>query len=324
MSTSFETLNGLLKSYDMTVADLEYIVRYLTNEKISPQLAMRRIKSFEALKTKLEDTSSQETITDLEAKLKNKDKLLEDELAKKDIEVKKILDEKTSIEDKKKELENLSDLFDSERDELRNQLKLMQEMQEEIIVDDSGSTSSESGSTLLESIARFQIDLQELIREKSELQSYIFPLTEVLQHLIDDPQNYNFNQNKYITHLPVAAEKSKISQPIQKVSEIKTTSISSTMQKSVIGKKTEVKKIKPGPSEKVLQILNLFLDFVGEAKTDKDFRNRVETVCDMDEAYEHLGGIGLSQLYSFASKDLSKKDELITLIDAWKIDGVPR
>ena len=55
MSASFETLSELLESHNMTVADLEYIVRYLTNEKITPQLAMRRIKSFEALKTKLED-----------------------------------------------------------------------------------------------------------------------------------------------------------------------------------------------------------------------------------------------------------------------------
>lgn len=322
MSTSFETLNELLKSYNMTVADLEYIVRYLTNEKISPQLAMRRIKSFEALKTKLEDTTSQDTITDLEAKLKTKDKLLEEELAKKDLEVKKILDEKSSLENKKNELENLSDLFDSEREELRNQLKLMQEMQEDVVED--SSEESFNGGPLIESIARFQIDLQELIREKSELQSYIYPITEVLQHLIDDPHNYNFNQNKYITHLPIPTEKTKTSQPVQKISDIKSTSVSSTLGKSVATKKPEIKKIKPGPSEKVLQILNLFLDFVGEAKTDKDFRNRVETICDMDEAYEHLGGIGLSQLYSFASKDLAKKDELITLIDAWKIDGVPR
>ena len=112
MSTSFETLGEILESHNMTVADLEYIVRYLANENISPQLAMRRIKSFEALKTKLEDTSSQQTITELEEELAKKEKLLEDELAKKerllaeelakkDQEVKQILDDKSSLESEK-------------------------------------------------------------------------------------------------------------------------------------------------------------------------------------------------------------------------------
>lgn len=335
MSTSFETLREILESHNMTVADLEYIVKYLTNENISPQLAMRRIKSFEALKTKLEDTSSQQTITELEEELAKKEKLLEDELAKKerllaeelakkDQEVKQILDDKSSLESEKNALENLSDLFESEREELRNQLNLMQEMSETAVVEEV-STSSSAGP-LIESVARFQIDLQELIREKSDLQSYLFPITEVLQNLIDNPQNYSFNQNKYISHLPIETEKVKPSQPVQRatVSQTSSSNLGSTPKKSIVTQKPEKTKIKPGPSDKVLQILNLFLDFVGEAKTDKDFKNRVETICDMDEAYEHMGGIGLSQLYSFASKDLSKKDELVKLIEAWKIDGVPR
>jgi hypothetical protein len=308
----------------MTIADLEYIVRYLTNESISPQLAMRRIKSFEALKIKLEDTSSQETISELESQLKNKEYALKEELAKKEQEVQKILNEKSSIESEKHQLENLSDLFDSEREELRNQLKLMQEMQEQVLEDPI--TSAPTDDKLLESIARFQIDLNELVREKSELKDYLHPISEVLDNLIEDPSKYNFNQNKYISHLPTKQEISKTTPQSQATF---TTPMTPKTVVTTSSKKTVMKKPDPivkssGPSSKVLQILNLFVEFVGEAQTDKDFRNRVETVCDMDEAYENLGGIGLSQLYSFASKDLSKKEEFMKLIESWKVEGVPR
>ncbi|MHA2253592.1 MAG: hypothetical protein ACXAD7_24750 [Candidatus Kariarchaeaceae archaeon] len=53
---TLESLRDLVEKHELTVADLEFIVEYIAKEKISPQLAMRRIKSFDILKAKLEDT----------------------------------------------------------------------------------------------------------------------------------------------------------------------------------------------------------------------------------------------------------------------------
>ncbi len=320
MSNSFETLNELLKSHNMTVADLEYIVRYLTNENISPQLAMRRIKSFQALQTKLEDTSDQEAINDLKGQIQEIETEYQQKLSERELALQEIKNQKESIESEKTELENLSDLFESEREELKNQLNLLQEMQEEPSETESASPTI-SDNKLIENMARFQIDLQELVRTKSELQNYIGPISDVLESLIDNPEKYDFNQNKFLSQLPVERV---ITTPKEtaEVKEVKSTPV--VKASATVTTKTPAKKVIKGPSQQVLQVLNLFLDFVGEAKNDKDFRNRVETVCDMDEAYEHLGGIGLSQIYSFASQGISKKEELIQLINAWKIDGVPR
>lgn len=320
MSNSFETLNELLKSHNMTVADLEYIVRYLTNENISPQLAMRRIKSFQALQTKLEDTSDQEAINELKGQIQEIETEYQQKLSERELALQEIKNQKDSIESEKTELENLSDLFESEREELKNQLNLLQEMQEVPSVSEPIS-STNSDDKLIENMARFQIDLQDLVRTKSELQNYIGPISDVLESLIENPEKYDFNQNKFLSQLPV---EKVITSPKETVEfkEVKSTPVVKASAK--VTTTTPAKKIKPGPSQQVLQVLNLFLDFVGEAKNDKDFRNRVETVCDMDEAYEHLGGIGLSQIYSFATQGISKKEELIQLINAWKIDGVPR
>ena len=101
MSTSFENLNELLKTHNMTVADLEYIVRYLTNENISAQLAMRRIKSFQALQSKLDDTSDQEAITELKGQLEEKETEFQQKLSERELEIEEIKEEKNSIENQK-------------------------------------------------------------------------------------------------------------------------------------------------------------------------------------------------------------------------------
>ena len=63
---------------------------------------------------------------------------------------------------------------------------------------------------------------------------------------------------------------------------------------------------------------------MAEADNDKNFKDRIASICEMDEAYEHLGSIGLSQVYSFQSRGLEKKEELVKLLKSWKIEGVPR
>jgi len=98
------------------------------------------------------------------------------------------------------------------------------------------------------------------------------------------------------------------------------------VQKESVQKKPEPVQKKPEPKvdNKTKQVLLTFKDFISEAKSTKNFNERVKLISDQDTAYEVLGGIGLSQFYSYATKPLQMKDELVELIDNWIENGPPR
>ncbi len=76
--------------------------------------------------------------------------------------------------------------------------------------------------------------------------------------------------------------------------------------------------------EKTKKVLELFIEYLQEADSDKSFQLRIAAICDMDEAYETLGSIGLSQIYSYRTKKLSSRDEVVELLQTWIKTGVPR
>ena len=308
MSESFESLTALMDSHGMTIADLEYIVKYLIQEKISPQLAMRRIKSFETLKQKLEDNSDQDALKNLQEELSTKEQDFKSQLNQ-------ILEEKTSLEEKKQELEKLTDLFDTEREELRNQLKMMQELQQ-------SEMALESNESVIKDLASQLIQQVSPIAKKSAFSEPITVLLNSLNQIVEE-EVLNFDTIQFELSLnSVKVDQKPENSKKAELQKQEPDSQSSENQAKQETKTEEPKKAKIDPQ--VERVLNLFLDFLREANTDKDFQNRIDTICEMDEAYEHLGSIGLSQVYSFVSKDLSKKDELIKLLEAWKVDGVPR
>ncbi len=107
MSSSLESIGELIDSHGLTIADIEFILKYLVREKISPQLAMRRIKSFDVLKAKLEDNSDQEIIKELKEQLDNqgkayqtdleeKEKILQSQIDEKEMVLKNLITEKTT------------------------------------------------------------------------------------------------------------------------------------------------------------------------------------------------------------------------------------
>ncbi len=339
MEVTLESLRELIDKSDMTVADIEFIVYYLLKENISPQLAMRRIKTIEILKKKLDNNTDQEMIQELREQLEETEKTLQDKLQERESALTAKLDEqqndltaliteKTSLEKQKQELENKSDLFDSERDALRIQLKMMQEMQAEE-EDEGGPIGREE--QLNKSISQLCHDIKQIIMDKDELTSVLLPIHDTLSVILSEPDSYTFDTKEYLDGVK---EYSDIS-PIEKEPAIKPTKVTkeTAPDKEVVKEEEKPKKpvkIKPEKTEEekvdkqTLQILNLFLDFVDEATTDKGFQDRISTISEMDEAYEHLGSIALSQLYSFVSKGIDKKEELVKLLKQWKMEGVPR
>ena len=72
----------LLTSYNCSIADMEYILQFMKNQKISPQLALRRIKAFDTLEQKMDQ--SKDTKEKLE-KLKSEiEEMNEEFLARED------------------------------------------------------------------------------------------------------------------------------------------------------------------------------------------------------------------------------------------------
>ena len=106
----------------------------------------------------------------------------------------------------------------------------------------------------------------------------------------------------------------------QKQKALKTDSFSDKLRSKASKKPTKEKEL---ISEKNEKLLTTFRDFIGEAENTKNFNERIKLICDQDEAYEALGSIGVSMIYSYVTKSAKHKDDLIKTINSWIANGVP-
>ncbi len=329
MSNDIDDLKKVLDDSQISISDIHFIIKYLKKEDISAQLAMRRIKSFDKLQEKLNDNKDKEEIKILNEKLANAKTLIADtekkyELLQKDTE----------------EWENKSNLLQSETEQLKEQLEMLQELHMADI-----EKEDKEQQEMVDSINSFIDELKLISSNNKTIEVILTPILTNIKMLLEEKSS-NFEKDKYISlieeiilksakkyfednkerFIPKEEEK-KVSQPI-----IKQTPVTSTPSKL----NTSYKVNKPKPivkkkiveeenkvSEQTIKVLNLFLDFIDEANTKDEFQKRVAAICDTDEAYEHLGSIALSQVYSFSSKDLSKKPQLVKLLKSWMKTGVP-
>ncbi len=86
---------------------------------------------------------------------------------------------------------------------------------------------------------------------------------------------------------------------------------------------------KPAPegnqvSAKIEKILRLFISYAEQADTDENWKARISAICDMDEAYIELGGLAMSQIYSYQTQTLKKRKEFQRLLISWINNGIPR
>ncbi|MBY8999440.1 MAG: hypothetical protein KGD64_00835 [Candidatus Heimdallarchaeota archaeon] len=86
---------------------------------------------------------------------------------------------------------------------------------------------------------------------------------------------------------------------------------------------------KPSPegnqvSAKTEKILRLFISYAEQADTDENWKARIAAICDMDEAYIELGGLAMSQVYSYQTQTLKKRKEFQRLLNSWIENGLPR
>ncbi len=77
-------------------------------------------------------------------------------------------------------------------------------------------------------------------------------------------------------------------------------------------------------SAKIEKILRLFISYAEQADTDENWKARVSAICDMDEAYIELGGLAMSQIYSYQTQTLKKRKEFQRLLISWIDNGLPR
>ncbi len=77
-------------------------------------------------------------------------------------------------------------------------------------------------------------------------------------------------------------------------------------------------------SAKIEKILRLFISYAEQADTDENWKARISAICDMDEAYIELGGLAMSQIYSYQTQTLKKRKEFQRLLISWIDNGLPR
>ncbi|MHA2501816.1 MAG: hypothetical protein ACXAE3_02920 [Candidatus Kariarchaeaceae archaeon] len=306
MASNLEELGLLLQEVELTMTDLSFILNYIKQENMSPQLVMRRIKAFENLREKLEDESDKMKIEQLESELTQVKTQLDENVA----ELDNLKNQKSGLESQKMELESKSELMDSEREELQRQLEMLRDLQ----MDDDDDVDTENTEGQFHSFIQ---QLEGLKSEDPNFETILEPIIEEIKAIIAGSGDFD-----------TGGYRSRLSEIVTKSSTLSSSVPTKTEKNTEFESKTPSEEVSKKPEKKVSakeeQVLTLFIDFVEEADDDKSFKDRVSTICDMDEAYQYLGSIGLSQVYSFASKGIEKKSELKELLISWRKDGIPK
>jgi hypothetical protein len=112
------SIEDLFKKYNIQPHDLEYILNFMQKENITPQLAMRRIKMFEKLQEKMEQSQSDDKVKELTMELDHISKVVEDLQAERD----SLQEEKETLAKEIEETKLEQDLFNAEREELKMQM----------------------------------------------------------------------------------------------------------------------------------------------------------------------------------------------------------
>ncbi|MCY3411399.1 MAG: hypothetical protein INQ03_07175 [Candidatus Heimdallarchaeota archaeon] len=347
MSSELDSIKTLLENSDFSIADFEFIVRYLKKENISAQLAMRRIKAFDKLQEKLEDNSDKEEIKKLRQNLSEEQKQLE-----------AIKNEIALLEHKKKEWENKSTLLSSEAEQLREQLDMLQQLHMSDIEEENKEQQA-----LIDSVTKLSLGLKDLLNQNEYFEIILSPIIGCLS-LIAEEKPFEFDKQGFVSNFEdniiskihekvdvndVVESKTSIEKSIAQDSTINVEKEATTRQKQESKKNEPEEKISSDIKEekfkdkedkkeiatqkeeeeenkvpkKTQEVLTLFIDFIDEANTDEEFKKRVAAICDTDEAYETLGSIALSQVYSFKTKSKDKKPQLVKLLKSWMKSGVP-
>ena len=120
MTSELDNLSELLQHTHFKTSDIEYILKYLEKEEITPELAMRRIKTIDKVMERLEDNREKEEIKHLNETLTEKEKKLTE-----------LVEENESLKFNKEDLEGKNALLESENEQLGEQLNSMQEIHAE-------------------------------------------------------------------------------------------------------------------------------------------------------------------------------------------------
>ena len=329
----------LLSQYNCSIADMEYILQFMKNQNISPQLALRRIKAYGTLEQKMEQ--SKDTKEKLE-KLNSEVEEMNDELSKLQEDKERILAEKEELESKRKELEGERECLEKDQENLLIEKEALEGQTEQLKEEITEVKKRESSHDQEKLKLQDQISsLQQAFDKKEEESS---DETVEFQNIFTRVNNVKDSLRSYASQNDVLSPFlfeiiSLISRSIENNEKIpddfleKLQSTIGTVSETVvssIAKETPIKEVvSEKKEERVLDemtesVINLFIEYVEESQNNEDFRNRVGAMTDMDDSYELIGSIGLSQIYSYQMGDISMKDDLIALLKSWKESGIPR
>jgi len=188
MTEAIKSIEQLLSKYNLQPHDLEYILSFMQREKITPQLAMRRIKLFEKLQEKMSKTQEDEKVKELTNELDHLSKIVEELQAERE----SLIKEKEKLQKEIEESRLQQDLFQAEREELKMQMKALMESISTI------ESESETEDTLKQEIQELKKnlnvvtagiqtlkdELKQLSVQKPEVKNFVFELEGLLERIV--------------------------------------------------------------------------------------------------------------------------------------------
>ncbi|MHA1911619.1 MAG: hypothetical protein ACTSYA_07970 [Candidatus Kariarchaeaceae archaeon] len=328
----------LLSSYNCSIADIEYILQFMKNQNISPQLALRRIKAFSTLEQKMEQSKDTKEKLD---KLNSEVEEMNEEVNKLQEDKERILAEKEELESQRTELEKERGRLEKDQENLLIEKEALEgqtlQLKEEITeVKQRESSHDQEKQKLQEQISSLQQAFdekeEESLEEDEEFQN-IFTRVDNVKESLRNYASQNDALSPFLFEIISLISRSiennekmpedfleKLQSTIGTVSETVAKDSSEKEIKEAVSEKKEEKVL----DEMTESVINLFIEYIEESQNNDDFRNRVGAMTDMDDSYELIGSIGLSQIYSYQMGDISMKEDLIALLNSWKESGIPR
>ena len=194
---------------------------------------------------------------------------------------------------------------------LEDRIKQLEETQKSLVESERRTTSGAANK-------RKESELSELARREKELEAKEKRLRE------REERNKSASSEGATLVRPSqmkgrvksAPEKSKAKESLETIEEELPRS---KRKEKAESQSSDTSAVTPDTREKIELVIN----FLDQAVSDSTFRGIIETLLDLDGLYMAIGGKALSIIYTYKTKGLDAKGDLLEHLNSWLVEGVP-
>ena len=194
---------------------------------------------------------------------------------------------------------------------LEDRIKQLEETQKSLVESDRRTTSGAASK-------RKESELSELERREKELEAREKRLRE------KEERNKSSSSEGSTLVRPSQMKGRVKSAPVKSKAKESLETIEEELPRSKRKEKAESQSsdtsaVTPDTREKIELVIN----FLDQAVSDSTFRGIIETLLDLDGLYMAIGGKALSIIYTYKTKGLDAKGDLLEHLNSWLVEGVP-